>query len=525
MIVKSGGAGNKVFLYLYTSFFGLGIFIGNDPIMVSFVAFMTRISSNIPHPRAWIHAQFAVANIATAILVTSNPTNLVLAGAFNIKFINYTANLIIPVLCTAIALFPLLIYVVFADFRLIPLRIEMHPLPSERQARQPVNPDISGGGGLLTDEGGEERGERRALTLEDITTLLRDKQGAFFGTVAMAATIVILLVLNAVYLSGGGHPDYWVTLPAALVVFSKDLVVGWHNRHRTREAYRLDREKAQRFRAEEARKEEQKKREELMRQPRRELNHGSCSPAEMCMSSAQLQGSSGAGSGTNSIIRPDGEAISLNGTIPFPPAVSNPPSPTIMGCMLKEGDPLSFVTNNHHHPSVVMITQGGCKSQKDKTFDEENDKTGKKQIPDTISSTNSDSENVSDVGKSQGLSNIKLEPADDNKMEGLKEGLNDLERRRTLQSLVVGAYVWFHDTFPTATEALRNLPFSLVPFALSMFVLVQALVSTGWVPIFAHGWTLWVGKTGTVGAIASMGFLSVILCNVSSTFRLFPGNG
>jgi Na+/H+ antiporter NhaD/arsenite permease-like protein len=49
-----------------------------------------------------------------------------------------------------------------------------------------------------------------------------------------------------------------------------------------------------------------------------------------------------------------------------------------------------------------------------------------------------------------------------------------------------------------------------------MFVLVQALVNNGWVPVFARGWDHWVNKTGTVGSICGMGFLSVILSNVSS---------
>jgi len=68
-----------------------------DPIILSgtaFLAYMTRASSNILNPRAWITAQFAIANISSAILVSSNPTNLVLAGAFDIKFINYTGNMV-----------------------------------------------------------------------------------------------------------------------------------------------------------------------------------------------------------------------------------------------------------------------------------------------------------------------------------------------------------------------------------------------------------------------------------------------
>jgi len=104
-VLKWGGDnGRRLYLYLYLFFFGLSSFIGNDPIILSgtaFLAYMTRVSRNIVHPRAWIHMQFAVANIGSAILVSSNPTNLVLAGAFNIKFIAYTANMVrLTITCT-----------------------------------------------------------------------------------------------------------------------------------------------------------------------------------------------------------------------------------------------------------------------------------------------------------------------------------------------------------------------------------------------------------------------------------------
>jgi Na+/H+ antiporter NhaD/arsenite permease-like protein len=119
---KGGKYGHRLYFYLYTFFFCLGTFIGNvrfilspirkssfahfqDPIILSgtaFLAYMTRAASNIRNPRAWITAQFAVANISSAILVSSNPTNLVLAGAFDIKFIDYTVNMVSPSLvkCT-----------------------------------------------------------------------------------------------------------------------------------------------------------------------------------------------------------------------------------------------------------------------------------------------------------------------------------------------------------------------------------------------------------------------------------------
>jgi hypothetical protein len=94
-------------------------------------------------------------------------------------------------------------------------------------------------------------------------------------------------------------------------------------------------------------------------------------------------------------------------------------------------------------------------------------------------------------------------------------------QRTTLVSLAKDVFRWSQETFPTATAVMAHLPFALVPFAFSMFVLVQALVTKGWVQIFALGWDAWVRKTGTIGAIGGMGFLSVILCNVSP-LSLYP---
>lgn len=85
----------------------------------------------------------------------------------------------------------------------------------------------------------------------------------------------------------------------------------------------------------------------------------------------------------------------------------------------------------------------------------------------------------------------------------------------TVTSLVGDLYRWLQETFPTVTAVVAHLPFALVPFAFSMFVLVQALVTKGWVSVFAYGWDHWVNRTGTVGSIGGMGFLSVVLCNVS----------
>jgi hypothetical protein len=98
--------------------------------------------------------------------------------------------------------------------------------------------------------------------------------------------------------------------------------------------------------------------------------------------------------------------------------------------------------------------------------------------------------------------------------EGKTTARNQTERT-TIQSVLRDTYQWARETFPTTMTVFSHLPFALVPFAFCMFVLVQALVTKGWVPVFAYGWDHWVEKTGTVGAVGGMGFLAVILCNVS----------
>ncbi|OSC98422.1 hypothetical protein PYCCODRAFT_999447 [Trametes coccinea BRFM310] len=72
-------------------------------------------------------------------------------------------------------------------------------------------------------------------------------------------------------------------------------------------------------------------------------------------------------------------------------------------------------------------------------------------------------------------------------------------------------------TFPTVTYVAARLPVALLPFAFLMFILVQGLAAQGWVQVFARWWEAWVRRTGTLGAIGGMGFLSCMLCNFCGT--------
>ncbi|KAJ8125792.1 hypothetical protein O1611_g7846 [Lasiodiplodia mahajangana] len=100
----------------------------------------------------------------------------------------------------------------------------------------------------------------------------------------------------------------------------------------------------------------------------------------------------------------------------------------------------------------------------------------------------------------------------------ITKSYNDFKRPRPEKRIIISTpREWLMETFVASMAVLPRLPFSVVPFAIPMFVLVQALVDKGWVILFARWWSAWVSKTGTVGAIAGMGVLSVILSNIAGT--------
>ncbi|TVY41132.1 hypothetical protein LCER1_G009247 [Lachnellula cervina] len=465
VLQKGGKVGHRLFFYLYAFFFVLGSFIGNDPIILSgtaFLAYMTRVSSNIIHPRAWIHTQFAVANIASAILVSSNPTNLVLAGAFKIKFIVYTANMIVPVVVTGIVLFPFLLYIVFADESLIPFSIQMHELSEEAKAKKPVNPNIPHARGTAEEEEDKNNEEGKLLSLEEIMNPFLDKGGAAFGAVVMTATLVTLLALNAASQSSHEHPVFWVTLPGAFVMFCWDVASGWYNRHETREIARKGRQEIEDAQAERlAREEEEANRAALEEEP---VDATAAYDLTLTMSPEPH----------------DGDNTTTTDEIT--------PAPT------DKRNGLTYISTPPLDSSASMLV-----------FQENNHPT-------------------SAIDEKKDLSRIELGTASSDEKRASSRtspspspSFPQTPKRTTLVSFLASSYHWSQETFPTVTAVSSHLPFALVPFAFSMFVLVQGLVTKGWVPVFAHGWDYWVNKTGTVGSIGGMGFLSVILCNFAGT--------
>ncbi|KAH6695416.1 hypothetical protein F5X68DRAFT_163655 [Plectosphaerella plurivora] len=425
---KSGG---RLFFSLYAFFALIGTFIGNDPIILSgtpFLAYMTRVSQNIDHPRAWIFTQFAIANVVSAILVSSNPTNLVLAGAFQIKYIEYTANMVVPVVVTVILLFPFLLYVVFRNEKLIPKSIEMHDLPEDMRGETPRNPCIpfADDDSDVAQPDAEEKEKLRELAA--IINPFLDKKSATFGAILMAVTLITVLALNAASPTEGELPVFWITLPAAVVMLGWDLAIGWVRRDASRSQAR-----------------EGRRQHELMALDPVPDDPEKTTADDMAVSQPHPQKD-----GAVPAIGAEDDSI---GRHIEPPGNTSPSSSTAV----ESSDPIP--------PRVA---------------------------------------------RPQSL-------RDDNDEEPPRSRQSLTDEKTTLVLLVARGWAWCRETFPTATFVLAHLPLPLVPFAFAMFILVQALVTKGWVPVFAHGWDHWVNRTGTVGAIGGMGFVSVVFSNFAGT--------
>ena len=70
--------------------------------------------------------------------------------------------------------------------------------------------------------------------------------------------------------------------------------------------------------------------------------------------------------------------------------------------------------------------------------------------------------------------------------------------------------------FPTFHTALPRLPFALVPFAFSQFILIEGLSRQGWIDIFAQ-WLVILTRREMFKTIWVVGVLGVLLCNASGT--------
>ena len=70
--------------------------------------------------------------------------------------------------------------------------------------------------------------------------------------------------------------------------------------------------------------------------------------------------------------------------------------------------------------------------------------------------------------------------------------------------------------FPTVSTAFPHLPFGLIPFAFSQFILIEGLAYRGWIDLFGQ-WLVKASERQMVPTIWLIGVLGVLLCNCAGT--------
>ena len=116
--------------------------------------------------------------------MSSNLTNLVLAGAFSISFTTFTAFMALPFLAAAIATYPVFL-IMFRGREYIPRSIDV-------------------------------QGEESAI---EPSSVLVDKWGAVFGSVLLTATLGVLVGTSVLKI-----PVWQITVPPAVIMLVRDIV-------------------------------------------------------------------------------------------------------------------------------------------------------------------------------------------------------------------------------------------------------------------------------------------------------------
>lgn len=173
-------SGTRLFFSLYITVSVLTIFTSNDIIILTFTPFVYYFAREADiNPTPYLIAEFFAANTWSMMLYIGNPTNILVASAFHLKFLPYTAWMLLPTLAAG-TVNVVLLYLLF-----------------RRDIQKPIS--VS-----------------RDL---DPASAITDRAGAIAGGVVLGACVVALAV--APYL----HVDMWTVAVSAALVLAAVLVV------------------------------------------------------------------------------------------------------------------------------------------------------------------------------------------------------------------------------------------------------------------------------------------------------------
>ncbi|EXJ67067.1 uncharacterized protein A1O5_09713 [Cladophialophora psammophila CBS 110553] len=194
---RGGSSGRLLFTYLYAFFLLTACIVGNDPLILSGTPFLAYLSQHTGlDPTAWVFAEFMAANTASAVLVSSNPTNILIAGSFGLNYLaDFTKWTVLPSLIPAALNYPILLGMFW------------------RKIPKTLTP--------LTD---------------DPWSKLRDRTGAFFLSALMLVTVSVLVGTS--FVPGQAVEVWMVTAPAGVSALLFNIINDWFHPEVGREIVR-----------------------------------------------------------------------------------------------------------------------------------------------------------------------------------------------------------------------------------------------------------------------------------------------
>lgn len=118
----ASGSGRRLYIAIYLTVSILTIFTSNDIIILTFTPFIYYFSKHAGiDPKPYLIAEFFAANTWSMMLYIGNPTNIVLAAAFDLRFDEYTRWMLVPSLAAG-GINMILLYVIFRKSINKPLR-------------------------------------------------------------------------------------------------------------------------------------------------------------------------------------------------------------------------------------------------------------------------------------------------------------------------------------------------------------------------------------------------------------------
>lgn len=191
-IALSGGSGRRLFFIFFTLSSLITIVSSNDIVILTLTPIICAMASSanlsLNSTYALLFSQFFAANVWSMLLFIGNPTNIVVAQAFDLDFLGYSRWMALPTLAAGITCLVVL-YIIFSHLKAIDLPIAVGP--------------------------------------RDAWANFVDLPGAIFGSVAFGICIIFIATSSVTKI-----PIWIVTIVGAVLMIGKDVLYDFRLRRR-----------------------------------------------------------------------------------------------------------------------------------------------------------------------------------------------------------------------------------------------------------------------------------------------------